>query len=127
MNQVAIVGRLGRDPELRATQSGTSVAKCSIAVDRVGPAGAKETDWFDVVAFNKTAESLATFMKKGGRIGISGRLQQEKWTDQQTGQKRSRVVIMAQQIDFLERPAQEAQPAEADHMPFADATDVPGW
>ena len=131
MNQVSLIGRLGADPELRATQSGTPVAKLSIAVERIGPG--KETDWFDVVAFNKVAESLAQRMRKGCRVGVSGRLQQEKWTDKATGQKRSKISVIAQQIDFLDWPGQQNHAGQAESgMPdfgdedtFGAGSDVP--
>lgn len=127
MNQVALIGRLGRDPEMRVTQNGTPVAKFSIAVERIGPG--KETDWFDVVAFNKVAESLAQRMRKGCRVGVSGRLRQEKWVDKDSGQKRSKISVIAQQIDFLDWPSQQGDAGEADIPDFGDGdafgSDVP--
>lgn len=129
MNQVALIGRLGRDPEMRVTQNGTPVAKFTIAVERIGPD--KEADWFDVVAFNKVAESLAQRMRKGCRVGVSGRLKQEKWVDKDSGQKRSKISVIAQQIDFLDWPSQQGNTGQADGgMPdFGDGdafgSDVP--
>jgi len=114
MNQVCLIGRLGRDPELRVTQGGMSVAKFSLAVPRRDEA--KSTDWFDVTCFGKTAEAVGQYLKKGAQVGISGRLQQDKWTTQD-GQQRSRIVVIAAQVDFLARPAEQnngEEPAEAD-------------
>jgi len=102
MNQVCLIGRLGRDPELRVTQGGMSVAKFSLAVPRRDEA--KSTDWVDVTCFGKVADAAGQYLKKGSQAGITGRLQQDKWTSQD-GQQRSRIVVIAAQVDFLSRPA----------------------
>lgn len=120
MNVVCLIGRLGKDPELRVTQGGTSVAKFSLAVDRRDEA--KNTDWFDVTCFGKVAESTGQYMKKGCMVGVTGRLQQDKWQDKNSGQNRSKVSIIANQVDFLsragEQQAQSAAPQEEYDVPF---------
>jgi len=110
MNLVCLIGRLGKDPELRVTQGGISVAKFSIAVDRRDEA--KNTDWFDVTCFGKVAENTGKYMKKGCMVGVTGRLQQDKWQDKQSGQNRSKVSIIAGQVDFLSR-AESNQAAQS--------------
>jgi len=97
VNLVALVGRLTRDPELRYSQSGIAVAKFSIAVDR--PFNRDETDFFDIVAFRKTAELAANHLTKGRQVGITGHLQQERW--EKDGEKRSKVVVVVEEITFV--------------------------
>ena len=124
MNQVALIGRLGGDPEFRVTQSGNSVAKFRLAVNRVG---SKEPDWFEIVAFGKVAESVSTHMRKGCRVGVSGRLQQEKWVDKDTNRKRSKVTVIAAQMDFIDWPGDNGDcSGDADGMdPSGFPSDVP--
>lgn len=110
MNSVQLMGRLGNDPEMRVTQSGTEVAKFRLAVPRGRD---KETGWFDVVCFGKTASVAAQYLKKGQRVAITGQLRQERWTDQQTGQKRSRVGVMAERLHFIDWSSQEKPGDEA--------------
>ncbi len=97
MNSVCIVGRLGRDPELRQTGAGKAVASMSIAVD-----GAKgqAPDWFDVVAWDVLAETAARYLTKGRQVAITGRLQTRSW-ETPDGQKRKTVEIVAARIDFI--------------------------
>lgn len=117
MNVVCLIGRLGKDPELRVTQSGTSVARFSIAVDRRDEN--KTTDWFEITCFGKVAENTGQYMRKGCMVGITGRLQQDKWQDRNSGQNRSKVSIIANQVDFLSRAGeQQAQSQEDYDEPF---------
>ncbi len=105
MNSVNIIGRLTRDPELRYSQAGKAVANMSIAVQR----NREEADFFDCVAFEKTAETIANNLVKGREVGVSGRLQQDRWEDQQ-GQKRTTVKIMVNLITFIGPKNQDNQP-----------------
>lgn len=98
MNVVAIVGRLGRDPELRNTGSGNPVANIVLAVDGRGD---EEVSWIDVVAFGKTAEAAATYLNKGRRVGVQGRLRQSRWETKEGG-KRSKVEVIASAWFFLD-------------------------
>lgn len=117
MNTVCLIGRLGKDPELRVTQGGTSVARFSIAVDRRD--AEKTVDWFEITCFGKVAENTGQYMKKGCMVGITGRLQQDKWQDRNSGQNRSKVSIIANQVDFLSRAGeQQAQSQEDYDEPF---------
>lgn len=100
MNTVNLIGRWARDNELRFSQSGVAVLKNAIAVNRPF-SKTKEVDFFDVTVFGKVAENTTNYTKKGTLVGITGRLQQEKWqTDD--GQNRSRVVVIANEVEFLE-------------------------
>jgi single-strand DNA-binding protein len=107
VNTVCLIGRLGKDPELRVTQGGTSVARFSIAVDRRD--AEKTVDWFEITCFGKVAENTGQYMKKGCMVGITGRLQQDKWQDKQSGQNRSKVIVIATQVDFLSRASESNQ------------------
>lgn len=99
MNRVALTGRLTQDPDLRYTQGGTAVGNLRVAVDR--PSNEDEADFFDVVAFGKVAENVASYMEKGRRIGIDGRLRQDRWTTSE-GDNRSKVRVVANAIEFLD-------------------------
>ena len=89
------MGNLGKDPELRHTQSGTPVCTFDIAVK-----GAKErTDWITIVAWNKTAELVCQYFTKGQLIAVEGRLQIRDWTDKD-GNKRRSAEIVAEQVHF---------------------------
>lgn len=92
--------RLVKDPELRHTPSGTSVAGFSVAVNRKYN-GQEKVSFFNCVAWGKTAEILVQYVKKGHRIGIEGRLEQRSWEDDK-GNKRSTVEIVVENFQFLE-------------------------
>lgn len=100
MNSVNIIGRIGRDPETKFTPSGKGMTKFSIAVD-TGFGDKKATSWFDAIAWEKTSEFVEKYFKKGSKIAISGRLNQETWTDKEGG-KRSKVVIIAERVTFAD-------------------------
>ena len=88
LNKIILMGRLTRDPELRRTQSGTSVASFSLAVERdfKSQSGEKETDFIDIVAWRNTADFVSKYFTKG-------RLQIRDWTDKDGGKRRSAEVI----------------------------------
>lgn len=96
LNKIFIMGRLTRDPELRTTNSGTSVASFSLAVDRnyKGADGEKETDFIDCVAWRQTAEFAAKYFTKGRMAVVEGRLQIRPWTDKEGNNRRSAEVIV---------------------------------
>lgn len=102
LNQITIMGRLTRDPELRYTQSQKPVASFTLAVDR--DFGDKETDFIDCVAWNKTAEFVSSYFKKGQMAIASGRLQIRDWTDKDGGKRRSAEVV-ADRVYFGEAKA----------------------
>lgn len=100
INQVILMGRLTRDPELRTTTTGKSVVNFSLAVDKGGQdAGA---DFFEIVAWEKLAELIQQYLSKGRRCLVQGRLSQRQW--EQDGQKRSRIEVMANDVTFLDGP-----------------------
>ena len=97
LNTVAISGRLGRDPEMKSTNNGNSVANFSVAVDQ-GFGDQKTTSWVRCVAWQKTAEFVTKFFQKGDMIILSGRLQGRTW--EQDGVKREVLEVVAEKIDF---------------------------
>ena len=102
LNKVFIMGRLTRDPELRHTQSGTSVASFSLAVDRDfkdKQTGEKATDFIDVVAWRGTAEFVSRFFSKGRMAVVVGSLQIRAWEDKE-GNKRRTAEVIAESVYF---------------------------
>lgn len=146
-NKVILIGNLTRDPELRYTPKGTAIAKIGLAVNRVwtSESGEKkeEVTFIDVDIFGRTAENVGQYMRKGRPIMVEGRLKLDQWDDKTTGQKRSRLGVVAETVQFLgsasgggegggapaparQRPAAAApagEPLEGDAPPESD--DVP--
>ena len=118
LNRIVLMGRLTRDPELRRTQSGTSVTSFSLAVDRdfKSQSGEKETDFIDVVAWRSTAEFVCKYFTKGRMAVVSGRLQIRPWEDKD-GNKRTAAEVVADNIYFgdskRDSEGYSAQPAPA--------------
>lgn len=100
MNTVSIIGNLTRDPDTRLTTNGSTLTKIGIAYNR-GSGENKETHFFDVVAWDKTAEIISKNLQKGDRAGFTGFLSYEEWIDKNNGQKRSKVYITAREVDFI--------------------------
>ena len=119
MNNVSMVGRLTREPELRQTQNtGTSVVNFTVAIDRPVKGQDKTADFIPVVAWEKTAERVAQHVRKGHRVGVTGRLQTRTY-ETPDGQKRSVMEVVAQRVDFLE-PKHDTNGSTP-----TDAVDVP--
>ena len=107
-NKVILVGNLTRDPELRYTPKGLAIAKVGLAVNRnwTSETGEKkeEVTFVDVDIFGRTAENVAQYMRKGRPILIEGRLRLDQWDDKQTGQKRSKLGVVGEVVQFLGSP-----------------------
>ena len=104
MNQIVIMGRMTRDPELRHTPNGVPVASFTLAVDRgfiSKESGERQTDFIDVVAWRSTAEFVSKYFTKGQMAAVSGRLQIRDWTDKDNNKRRSAEVV-AENIYFTE-------------------------
>jgi single-strand DNA-binding protein len=105
LNRVLLIGNLTRDPEIRYTPKGTAVTEISLAVNRIysGEDGEKkeETTFVDVTLWARQAEIAGQYLKKGRPVFIEGRLQLDSWDDKQTGQKRSRLRVVAENLQFL--------------------------
>ena len=102
LNRIIIMGRLVRDPELRTTQSGTSVTSFTLAVDRdfkSRESGEKSTDFIDVVAWRQTAEFVCKYFAKGRMAIVEGRLQIREWKDKD-GNNRRTAEVVAENVHF---------------------------
>lgn len=99
MNQTQLIGRLTKDPELKYSPSGVPVVRFTLAVNR--EMKRDEADFISCIAFNKVAESLANYQKKGSRIGVVGRIQTGSYENQQ-GQKIFTTDVIANSIEFLD-------------------------
>lgn len=104
MNNVTLIGRLTRDPDVRATQSGMTIARFSLAVDRTGKDGG--ADFPNVVCFGKTAENVGRYMGKGRLVGVIGRLQTGSY-QKQDGTKVYTTDVIADRVEFLDKAEQQ--------------------
>ncbi len=115
LNKVMIIGNVGSDPEMRFTPAGSPVTSFSVATNHVfkSPEGEKkqETDWFNVVAWNKLAEQCNQFLTKGRLVYVEGRLRNRSW-DGTDGQKHYRTEVIANQVSFLDKQGAPGAPAE---------------
>lgn len=104
-NKVILMGNLTRDPELRYTPKGTAIAKIGLAINHVwtNEAGEKKENvtFVDVEVFGRTAENVGQYLRKGRPVLIEGRLKLDQWDDKQTGQKKSRLGVVAEIVQFL--------------------------
>jgi single-strand DNA-binding protein len=119
LNKVFIIGRLTRDPDVRYTPKGTQITELGVAVNRTyqGDNGEKkeESVFVDVILWGKLAETAGQYLQKGRSVFCEGRLQLDSWDDKQTGQKRSRLRVIAENMQFLSQRAEN----EAGHSATA--------
>lgn len=129
INKASISGNLTRDPELRTTQSGTPVLSMGVAVNERVKRGDQWEDrpsFVDVTVWGARAEALSKFLRKGLRVAVSGRLRQDRWQDAKTGENRSRLGIVADEVDVMtprdggrKRQAPVPQQAQQQAVPYA--------
>lgn len=127
VNKVILIGNLTRAPELRYTPKGSAVAEVGLAVNRKWKDDSgnprEETTFLDITFWGKTAETVAKFCTKGSPLYIEGRLHLDTWDDKTSGQKRSKVRIIAEEFQFLpngQRPAAAARPSDSGPPPEDD-------
>lgn len=119
-NRIILVGRLTRDPELRATPDGIPVVRFTLAVDRGMRAGEeRQTDFFDIVAFRQLADTVANYMTKGKLVLVEGKLQTRSYNDRE-GNRRKAYEVVADNVRFLER-IRDGEPEAGADMPAAAA------
>jgi len=118
MNRVVLIGRITRDPETKQTPSGTKVAEFSIAVDKRGKD--EGANFFRVKAWGNQAEYVGNYLNKGRLVAIDGRLEQR--TYEKDGQKREVIEVVAESVQGLDRPRDDAQPTQS-AKPKPSATD----
>ena len=119
INTVMLMGRLTQDAELRSTSNGKNVTEFSLAVDK----GNDKADFFNVVAWEKTAELVSQYTKKGSKVLIQGRLEQQTW--EKDGKKNSKVVVVAFDVTFLDSKSEGSSQAERDVLPDDSDLDRP--
>ena len=105
VNKVILLGNLCKDPEIKYTPSGTAVAKFSLATnegykDKSGQ-WQERTEWHNIVAWQRLAEIIGEYVKKGSKVYIEGRLQTSSWDDKETGQKKYKTEIIANELVLL--------------------------
>ncbi|HUK99393.1 MAG TPA: single-stranded DNA-binding protein [Nitrospirota bacterium] len=103
-NKVILLGNLTRDPEVKNIPSGTTVASFGLAVNRKykqGEETKEEVSFFDIVVFGKQANNCSQYLHKGDAVMIDGRLQQRRWDDKESGQKRSKIDVVAESVKFM--------------------------
>jgi single-strand DNA-binding protein len=106
VNKVILIGNLGKDPEVRYTSGGQGVANLRIATsrswtDKASGQRKEETEWHDVEVWGKQAEQCGEYLAKGRQVFIEGRLKTDKWQDKTSGQERTRVKVVAENVRFL--------------------------
>ena len=111
INKVILVGRLGKDPEIRSTPGGTSVAKFTLATDErfTDKSGEKQerTEWHNITAWGKLGEICGQYLKKGKLVYIEGSIRTDSWDDKESGQKKYRTEIVANTMKMLDRRGDE--------------------
>ncbi len=111
INKVILVGRLGKDPEIRSTPNGTTVTKFSLATDErfTDRSGEKQerTEWHNIVAWGKLGEICGQYLKKGKLVFIEGSIRTDSWDDKESGQKKYRTEIVARDMKMLDRRGDE--------------------
>lgn len=123
INRVVLVGRLTRDPELRKTPNGASVASFTIAIDnRKGPNGEKTTSFIPCTVWNQQAENTVKFTHKGSLVGVEGRLNQRSY-DSKDGRKVQVIEVICDAVQFLESKG-SGNPTEKDESGYTPDPEV---
>lgn len=122
LNKALLIGNLTRDPEVKVTTKGTTVANFTIALNRswTNEAGQKQDEvaFVDCDALGKTGDLVGKFLKKGSQVMIEGRLKLDQWEDKTSGQKRSKLKVFVENVQFLDRkPAEGAAPPQPSTPP----------
>ncbi len=129
LNRAMVIGHLGADPELRSLPSGQKAASFSVATNE--PYTDKEgnriehTEWHNIVAFGKLAETCAEYLKKGRQVFVEGRMRTREFEAKNDGGRRQRTEIVAQRVQFLgASPVQHNGQSLSEEMPIATAEEV---
>lgn len=101
MNNIILIGRLTKDPDLRYTQAGKAVCSFTLAVDRPYSGDKKEADFINIVVWNKVGENCAQYLSKGRKVAVQGRLQIRNYEDDK-GYKKYITEVVANSVEFLE-------------------------
>ena len=123
LNRIVLTGRLTRDPELKKTASDMGVASFTLAVDDTlkGPNGEKTTSFINIVVWDKQADTVAKFLRKGALVGVDGRIRQRTF-EKRDGSKASVIEVIANHVEFLEPKGTREIPNE--EVVFDDEPEV---
>jgi len=123
LNRVEIIGNTGSEPEMRFTPSGKPVTSFSVAVNsKYGET--ETTEWFNVVAWNKLAETCNQYLTKGRQVYVDGRLQTRKW-EGQDGQMHYKTEVIANKVLFLGKREEYSEPMDKEPVEDLDPEDIP--
>jgi single-strand DNA-binding protein len=111
LNVINLVGRLGKNPEVKIFDSGASLAKCTLAVNRNRKDD--EPDWFDLTFWGKLAEIVTNYTSKGSLIAVTGEFKLEEWVDSSTGRPRSKPVVNVTNLELLSSKSDNQQSASS--------------
>jgi single-strand DNA-binding protein len=129
LNKVLLIGNLTRDPELRVTPKGTAVCQFGLAVNRQykdeSGASRDETAFIDIEAWGKQGELVSKYLQKGSPAFIEGRLRFDSWEDKQSGQKRNKLKVVLENVQFLSRGGGAAASAGSGEAPAVAGGDEP--
>jgi single-strand DNA-binding protein len=129
VNKVILIGNLGKDPEVKFTQSGAAIARFSLATnERYKDKGGEwqdRTEWHTIVAWQRLAEIVGEYIKKGSKVYIEGRLQTSSWEDKQSGEKKYRTEIIAQELVMLGSRTDTESGATSSRSENHDQEEVP--
>jgi single-strand DNA-binding protein len=129
LNKIMLIGNLGRDPDMTYTPDGVAVTKFSLAVSRTYKSPTtgekqKETEWFNIVAWRSLAETCSTYLHKGSKVYIEGRLTQRKYTDRE-GVQRTAIDVIASDMEMLTPKADHGDADASADDPLGDIDDHP--
>lgn len=127
-NKVILVGNLTRDPQTRYTPGGSAVAEIGLAVkrswfDKNSNSRKEETTWVDVTLWGRTAEVASEYLTKGRSVLIEGRLQLDQWDDKETGQKRSKLKVVGENMTMLGGRDQQQEQSSGTNQPHSQPGD----
>jgi single-strand DNA-binding protein len=125
LNKVFLMGRLTFDPELRYAPSGSAVSELRLAINRAwtGRDGERKEEslFIDVTVWDRQAENCCQYLKKGSQVHIEGALKMDTWDDKTTGEKRSKIKVLAERVQFLDRRADAGAPGGASDQEYSAA------
>lgn len=128
VNKIFLLGAVGKDPEIRSTQSGSVVASFSLATsDRVkkNDTWEEETTWHNLVAFSRTAEIVRDYVKKGTQLFVEGKIQTRSWDDKSSGEKKYKTEILVSELSLLGGKSEGSSPENGRTQPTTTRSTAP--
>ncbi len=121
LNKVLLIGNLTRDPELRHTANGSPVASFGLACTRKykqNETWKDDTTFIDITVWGSAGENCSKYLKKGSRAFVEGRLKLDQWQDKNTGEKKSKMNVVSENVQFLDRKGESQQQSPDPDIPF---------